>query len=125
MASARPQPAISASTRATTTKSGSPWLSLPALILPQNSSTSARGWRSERRNEFVLGKSLSSIVTPAAPHLLELAHQPPHVVEVAVAGVAVHEDRDRPGGVGHEADVLHHLRPRELVVVAHAEGRRH
>ncbi len=58
---------MSASTRATRTKSASVWLSLPALILPQNSSTSASGCSSERRNEFVFGKSLSSMVTPATP----------------------------------------------------------
>jgi hypothetical protein len=58
---------MSASTRATSTKSASVWLSLPALILPQNSSTSASGCSSERRNELVFGKSLSSMVTPATP----------------------------------------------------------
>src|SRR2546430_11417239 len=35
-------------------------ISLPALILPQNSSTSASGCRSERRNELVFGNSLRS-----------------------------------------------------------------
>src|SRR5207249_1399434 len=55
--------------------------------------------------------------------LLELAHEPAHVVEVAVARVAVEQERDR-GGFGHERDVVHHLRPGQLVVVAHAEGGR-
>ena len=48
------------------------WLSLPALILPQNSSTSASGWRSARRKELVFGKSLSSMATPATPRCSSL-----------------------------------------------------
>jgi hypothetical protein len=55
--------------------------------------------------------------------LLQLAHEPAHVVEVAVAGVAVEQDRDRRR-VGHEGDVVGHLRPRELVVVPDAKGGR-
>ena len=50
--------------RATTQNSSLVWLSLPALILPQNSSISASGWPWPR-NELVLGNSLSSIQTPA------------------------------------------------------------
>ena len=61
-----PQPAISASIRATIWKSSSLWLSLPALMRPQNSSTSASGWFSPMK-ELVLGKSLSSMQTPAMP----------------------------------------------------------
>src|SRR6266481_2319195 len=41
----------------------------------------------------------------------------------AKARVAVEEERDR-GRLGHERHVVHHLRPGQLVVVAHAEGRR-
>src|SRR5690606_20994522 len=54
--------------------------------------------------------------------LLELAHEAPHVVEVAVAGVAVQQDRDG-GDIRHELEHVHHLRPAGLVVVAHAELR--
>ena len=55
--------------------------------------------------------------------LLELAHQPTHVVEVAVAGVAVEQQRNRRP-FRHEGDVVDDLRPGQLVVVAHAERRR-
>ncbi len=55
--------------------------------------------------------------------LLELAHQAAHVVEVAVAGVAVEQDRDRRD-VRHELEHLQHLRPGGLVAVAHAVLRR-
>ena len=52
--------------------------------------------------------------------LLQLADEALHVVEVAVAGVAVEENRNR-GGVGHEFEGFEHLRPAGFVVVAHAE----
>src|SRR6185437_15550955 len=52
--------------------------------------------------------------------LLELAHEAAHVVEVAVAGVAVEQDR-QVAGVGHEFERVDHLRPAGLVIVAHAE----
>jgi hypothetical protein len=52
--------------------------------------------------------------------LLELAHQPPHVVEVPVSGVRVEQDRDA-GRVAHEFHHFEHLRPARFVIVAHAE----
>ena len=52
--------------------------------------------------------------------LAELPDQAAHVVEVAVAGVAVEKDRDRRG-VGHELEHLQDLRPGGLVAVADAE----
>ena len=55
--------------------------------------------------------------------LLELHHEAARRVEVAVAGVAIEQDR-HGGGVGHELDDLHHLGPARLVVVADAERRR-
>lgn len=54
--------------------------------------------------------------------LLELSHEPAHVVEVAVAGVAVEQDR-QVARVGHEFEHVDHLCPARLVVVAHAELR--
>ena len=56
--------------------------------------------------------------------LAELGHRAAHVVEVAPAGIAVDQDRDR-GGVGHEFQNFQDLGPGGLVVVAHAERRRH
>ena len=56
--------------------------------------------------------------------LAQLLHQPTHVVEVAIAGVAVHQDRN-VGGVRHELEHIEHLRPRRLVGIAHAERGRH
>ena len=53
--------------------------------------------------------------------LLELPHEAPHVVEVAVAGVAVEEHGHRRR-LGHEGYVVDHLGPAQLVVVADAEG---
>jgi hypothetical protein len=52
--------------------------------------------------------------------LLELSHQAPHVVEVAVAGVAVEHDRDGRG-LGHELDHLEDLGPARLIAVPDAE----
>ena len=60
------QPEISASVRATTTKSASVWLSLAACSRPQNSFTSASAWFSPTKL-LALGKSLSSRQTPATP----------------------------------------------------------
>jgi hypothetical protein len=56
--------------------------------------------------------------------LAQLAHEAAHVVEVAVAGVAVQQD-GQVGGVRHVLDLLEHLGPGRLVVVAQAERRRH
>ncbi len=55
--------------------------------------------------------------------LLELAHQAPHVVEIAVTGVAVEQDRDG-GGIRHELENADDLGPAQLVVVAHRVLRR-
>ena len=66
-ATPRPQPAMNASVRATTQKSSSCCVSLAALIFPLNSWISARGCRSLLMKEFVFGKSLSSMHTPAIP----------------------------------------------------------
>ena len=54
--------------------------------------------------------------------LLELHDEAARAVEVAVAGVAVEQDR-HGGRVGHELDDLEHLRPARLVVVTNAERR--
>ena len=83
---------------------------------------SASGWASPDeavglREELVLDAHAGDAA------LLELAHEAAHVVEVAVAGVAVEQDRERRR-VGHELEHLEHLRPARLVVVAHAERRR-
>ena len=48
--------------------------------------------------------------------LLQLVYQPAHVVEVAVTGVTVEQDRNT-GRVGHEFERVHHLRPAQLIVV--------
>ena len=61
---------------------------------------------------------------PRNATLAQLPHQAAHVVEIAVAGVAIHEDGDR-GGVGHELQHFEDLGPGGLVVVAHAERGRH
>ena len=58
---------------------------------------------------------------PAHADLLQLPHEAPHVVEVAVARVTVEEHGDG-GRLGHEGDVLDHLGPAQLVVVTDAEG---
>ena len=52
--------------------------------------------------------------------LLELGDEAPRRVEVAVARVAIEEDRDGRG-VRHELDDFHHLGPAGFVVVADAE----
>ena len=52
--------------------------------------------------------------------LLKFADEAAEGVEIAVAGVAIDEDRDARG-VGHELGDLEDLRPTRLVVVAHAE----
>ena len=57
-----------------------------------------------------LGEELVLDADPPNATLAQLPHQAPHVVEVAVAGVAVHEDRDR-GGVGHELQHFEDLGP--------------
>ena len=51
--------------------------------------------------------------------LLQLAHETAHVVEVAVAGVAVEQDR-QIARVGHEFERVDDLGPARFVVVAHA-----
>ena len=53
--------------------------------------------------------------------LLELPDEAAHVVEVAVAGVAVEQHGHRRR-LGHERDVIDDLGPAQLVVVADAEG---
>ena len=69
-----------------------------------------------------LGEELVLEAHPGHAPLLELAHEPAHVVEVAVPRVAVEQD-GHVGGVGHELENLEHLGPARLVAVAHAEGR--
>ena len=54
--------------------------------------------------------------------LLELLHEAAHVVEVAVAGVAVEQDR-QVARVRHEFEHVDDLGPARLVVVTHAELR--
>jgi hypothetical protein len=54
--------------------------------------------------------------------VLELPHEAAHVVEVAVARVAVEQQRDLRG-VADELDQVQHLRPAHLVVVADPHGR--
>ena len=71
-----------------------------------------------------LGEQLVLDADAGDAALAQLAHQSAHVVEVAVAGIAVDQDRDR-GRVRHELEHLEHLGPRRLVAVAHAERRRH
>lgn len=56
---------MKASTRATTTKSGSSWVSLQAAIFLQNSSILANSYFYEDpKREFLFGKTLSSKQTP-------------------------------------------------------------
>ncbi len=61
-----PQPAIRASIRAMTMRSGERWAALAARSLPQNSATGASSWRPGRKL-LTLGKRLSSMETPAIP----------------------------------------------------------
>ncbi len=63
---------MKASTRAMMQKSSSPWASLPALILPANSSMSASGCAVPRIKLLVFGKSLSSMQTAATPRCSSL-----------------------------------------------------
>ena len=56
--------------------------------------------------------------------VLEFANQPAHIVEIAVAGVAVHHDRD-VGRVRHEFQHLGNLGPTRFVRVAHPVLRGH
>ena len=70
-----------------------------------------------------LGELLVFDTHAGYPPLFEFPHQAPHVVEVAVTGVAVQQDRDIRG-VGHEFQHVHHLGPACLVAVPHAELRR-
>src|SRR6185503_15809583 len=52
--------------------------------------------------------------------LFELADEPPDRIEIAVAGIAVHQNRDA-GRVAHEFRDLEHLSPAGFVVVAKAQ----
>ena len=54
--------------------------------------------------------------------LLQLSHQPPHIVEIAVTGVAIEHDRDGCG-LGHEFDCLQDLGPARLIAVANTKLR--
>ncbi|GIX28228.1 MAG: hypothetical protein KatS3mg123_2109 [Burkholderiales bacterium] len=67
-----------------------------------------------------LGKQLVLDAHPGDAAAFQLLHQTAHAVEVAVACISIHEDRNA-GGVGHELHHVHHLGPARLVVVAHAE----
>src|SRR3984885_2686840 len=67
-----PRPAINASTRATMEKFASVCVSLPAAILPANSSISASCCRSPFRKLLVFGNCLSSMHTPAIPRCSSL-----------------------------------------------------
>ena len=55
--------------------------------------------------------------------LFQFFDQPPQVIEIAIAGVAVQQDRDA-GRIGHEFQHIDHLAPTGLIAVAHAELRR-
>jgi hypothetical protein len=68
-----------------------------------------------------LGEELVLDDHPAHPDLLQLADEAPHVVEVAVACVAV-EEHGHGCRLGHEGHVVDHLGPAQLVVVPDAEG---
>jgi hypothetical protein len=56
--------------------------------------------------------------------LTQFCDQPADVIEVAVPGIAVHQDRDRCG-IGHEFKYLENLGPRGFVRITHTERRRH
>ena len=118
-----PRPAMSASTRATSWKSLSVWLSLPARMRPQNSPTSASGWRSPMK-ELVLGKSLSSIQTPATSRWQSLRTRRRTLLKFPKPVIAVEQDGDADG-IRHEVEHLEELGPGGFVVVPHAESRRH
>ena len=65
------------------------------------------------REELVLDADAGDVAC------LELLDEPAHVVEVAVAGVPVEQERNR-GRVAHELEQVEDLRPAHLVVVPHA-----
>ena len=55
--------------------------------------------------------------------VFQLAHESAGVVEVAVARVGIHENRDVGRGVAHELERVEHLSPRRLVAIPHPELR--
>ena len=67
-----------------------------------------------------LGKELVLDADAGDAALLEFAHEATRVVEVAVAGVAVHQ-YGHMRVVAHELEHVDHLGPRGLVRVAHAQ----
>ena len=71
-----------------------------------------------------LGKKLVLDADAGDPALAQFPHRAAHVVEIAPAGIAVDQDRDR-AGVGHELQDFQDLRPGRFVAVAHAKRRRH
>jgi hypothetical protein len=81
------------------------------------------GERLELRAQERVGLREELVLDHHAGHadLLQLPDEAAHVVEVAVAGIAVEQHRHR-ARLGHERDVIDDLRPAELVVVADAEG---
>ena len=83
------------SSRATRQKSGSLCASFTALILPVNSSMPARGCRSLLDEGVGLGEKLVLDANGCDPALLQLFHQPSHVVKIPVAGIAIEQDRNR------------------------------
>ncbi len=83
-----------------------------------------RGKRLRLAEEGVgLGEQLVLDADAGDAALAELADEAPDIVEIAIAGIAVDQDRQRRR-IGHEFEDVEHLRPRRLVVVAHAERRR-
>jgi GNAT superfamily N-acetyltransferase len=118
-----PSPEISASTRATRTKSSSELAVLAGLDAAAE--LVDVGERLPVADEGVrLGEQLVLEADAGEAALAQLAHEAADVVEVAVAGVAV--DQDRQGrGVGHVLEHVQHLGPRRLVAVAQAERGRH
>ena len=112
---------MKASTLAIMEKSGSVRASFLALILPQNSCMSARGWAPFDKTirlgeEFVFNADCGDVA------LLEFADEPLHIIEVAVSRVAIQENRNR-GRIGHEFQVLEDLGPAGFVAVTDAELR--
>ena len=67
-----------------------------------------------------LGEFLVFNADAGYPALFELPDQAPHIIEVAVAGIAVQQDRDLRG-VGHEFQHIDDLGPACLVAVPDAE----
>ena len=90
-----PQPAISASVRAMTTKSGSTAARCAARILRRAPRRARARAARRRRSCSASGRSLSSMQMAGDAGALELAHRAHHVDRVAVAVVAVGDDRDR------------------------------